>query len=79
MRVPQDLSLVGFDNSDLCDISSISLTSISHAREKMGSAAAETLLKVISGQNPVKLQLASELIVRDSVMTLPKKQHASGR
>jgi GntR family transcriptional regulator of arabinose operon len=78
MRVPQDFSLVGFDNSDLCDISTIRLTSITHAREKMGSAAAETLLKVISGQKPAKLKLPSELIVRDSVIILPGKQGTSG-
>jgi GntR family transcriptional regulator of arabinose operon len=70
--VPRDCSLIGFDNSDLCDVSAVRLTSVTHARWEMGEAAAEAMLSLLAGGGPVKLLLPSRLVGRDSVRNLSK-------
>ena len=66
-RVPDDISLISFDDSELCEISRVKLTSVSHAREGMGREAARTLLKVIDGKPRVNVVLPSKLVIRNSV------------
>ncbi len=66
-HVPEDISLISFDNSELCEVSSVKLTSISHAREKMGREAARVLLNAMNGNSHVKIILPSELVKRNSV------------
>jgi GntR family transcriptional regulator of arabinose operon len=65
--VPADMSIVGFDNSNLCEITPLKLTSVSHAHKKMGIEAASAMLSILSTGKPVKKKLAPELMVRNSV------------
>lgn len=71
ISVPSDISVVGFDNSDLCELSHVKLTSVTHARKDMGESAARTLLELMSkkkdDKSQIKIYLKSELIVRNSV------------
>lgn len=77
VRVPQDISIVGFDNSFLCEIYPVKITSVTHAGYDMGETAAKTLLKILAAQNPANCRinkiLSSTLIVRDSVRNLRKR------
>ena len=68
LSVPEDLSLVSFDNSSLSQIGTISLTSVTHPGKELGRLAAESILMMI--ENPdyeIKYVYEPELIVRQSV------------
>lgn len=67
LRVPQDVSVVGFDDSDLCRLSSVGLTSVAHAHQAIGRAAAQGLLGLIGGGRPFARRLTPRLVVRESV------------
>ena len=47
LRVSEDIAVVSFDNSHLCSLSPVPLTSLSHERHQLGSSAAEALLRMI--------------------------------
>ena len=47
IRVPDDLSVVGFDNSDIAQLEKISLTSVDHPSFQIGEKAADILLDKI--------------------------------
>lgn len=67
LRVPRDISIVGFDNLEISMHSNPPLTTIDVPAEKMGIAAAEYILGTLNGEamslhNPVIV----ELILRES-------------
>ena len=68
--VPQDRSIISFDNSNLAEVSSTKLTSITHAGKTMGLEAATALLDMISTSKPVKKVLDLKIIERNSVRNL---------
>ncbi|WP_062046636.1 GntR family transcriptional regulator [Bacillus sp. JCM 19034] len=76
LQVPKDISLVGYDDSFLAEISEVKLTSINHPKSKMGEQAAEMIIQMIENDPNRKkgnLQLDSivyepELIVRQSTV-----------
>lgn len=72
LHAPEDLSVIGFDDSDLCRVASVKLTSVSHAHEEMGVLAAEGLLSLIEGGKPVRKLLTPRLVVRDSVRVIAR-------
>ena len=47
IRVPDDLSVVGFDNSDIAQLEKVSLTSVDHPSFEIGEKAANILLEKI--------------------------------
>lgn len=47
IKVPEDISLVGFDDSLLSRVSEVKLTTIKHPQRKMGEDAAEMMLKLL--------------------------------
>nr|WP_280953281.1 substrate-binding domain-containing protein [Virgibacillus natechei] len=47
IQVPQDISIVGYDDSFLADVSEVKLTSIEHPKSEKGDAAANTVLDLI--------------------------------
>lgn len=67
--IPRDLSVVGFDNKDFCDIVSPGLTSVSVHMEDMGRASIEMLFKRIGGCSypPQKLYFGTDIVERGSV------------
>jgi GntR family transcriptional regulator of arabinose operon len=68
LRVPEDLSLVGFDNLDVVDYLTPPLTTIAQNAELMGAEAARRLLALLDGESPedVLTLLPTRLIVRQS-------------
>jgi DNA-binding LacI/PurR family transcriptional regulator len=73
LRIPEDLSLVGFDNVDITAHPLISLTTVHTPRDEMGRAAARLLFDRVEG--PARAQqrvwLMPTLVVRRSV-TAPR-------
>jgi LacI family transcriptional regulator len=68
LRVPEDLSLIGFDNILECASSSPPLTTIDQSLELMGQRAAELLLQLMQGQplTDQNVKVPTSLIIRRS-------------
>lgn len=67
MSVPQDISLVSFDNSAFSGICHPRLTTLSHPKDAFGREAATKLLHMISGSFEESSVLPWELVERESV------------
>lgn len=75
LRVPEDISVVGFDNIAMSGFTLPPLTTIRQHRADLGRQAAETLLTLIEGKGGAEeMILPVELLVRDS--TCPPRQNA---
>lgn len=68
LRVPDDISVVGFDDIRDAAYHVPSLTTVRQPLRKMGEIAAETLIERIEGRKdyPSEIAVAPELIVRES-------------
>jgi DNA-binding LacI/PurR family transcriptional regulator len=65
--VPHDLSVVGFDGTQLAGADGLSLTTIRQPHEDKGRTAARLLLAALRGEAPESVTLPHELIVGTSV------------
>lgn len=68
MRVPEDVSVVGFDDIQSAAFHNPSLTTIRQPLNQMGQVAARILLKRIRGQAtfPDSVPILPELVIRES-------------
>ena len=75
MNVPEDISVVGFDNQELSQMCVPALTTYNVKRAEMGRIAVERLLqKIESPMEPtIKISIHGDVIVRDSVRHLSEK------
>ena len=51
IRVPQDLAVVSFDNSQYSELAHPQITSLSHGTENVGSTAAQLLIRLLQGES----------------------------
>lgn len=74
-QIPEDLSIIGFDDSALSTSAVPQLTTVSHPKDHMGSDAARTLLHWIHGAiaGPSDTIYRPELVIRQSVLDLHTK------
>ncbi|HEY6185660.1 MAG TPA: LacI family DNA-binding transcriptional regulator [Terriglobales bacterium] len=67
LRVPEDVSVVGFDDINSAAFQIPSLTTVRQPLDKMGAIAGEVLLERIrGGKDPVEIIIDPELVVRES-------------
>jgi len=66
IRVPEDVSLVSFDNSSLAEITRPKLTSIAQPFSKIGEELVTAVLKSIQGVSHQHQVLGTEIIERES-------------
>ncbi len=69
LRIPEDVSVVGFDNSYGSDLVTPSLTSVAASLRAMGTTAMTQLLELVHSRKPIKVQptlLPTRLILRNS-------------
>ncbi len=68
VRVPEELSIVGFDDNPIASQARIPLTTVRQALDEMGRLGFETLLPYVRGKKrmPTKLLLPTELVERQS-------------
>jgi LacI family transcriptional regulator, galactose operon repressor len=68
VRVPEDLSVVGFDDVELATIVSPALTTVRQPLAEMGRTAVSLLTRLLEGQRieTLHIELGTRLVVRDS-------------
>ncbi|GAA3651779.1 LacI family DNA-binding transcriptional regulator [Microbacterium marinilacus] len=71
LRVPEDLSLIGYDNTDVAGIVRPTLTSVDQPRLAMGELAMELLTELSAGAAPRREVVRPELVVRASTAPAP--------
>ncbi|TWT01474.1 GntR family transcriptional regulator [Planomicrobium sp. CPCC 101079] len=77
IRVPEEISMVGHDDSMLAEISEVKLTSIAHPKSEMGELAAGAIVDLVKAKNKKTTSFSAsskvyepELIVRSSTKDL---------
>lgn len=75
-KVPEDISVTGYDNSAYAQMNTVGLTTIAHPQEKLGEMAAQLLLELIQGAkletDNVRRMIEPELIIRQSCKSRKK-------
>ncbi|MCF7885005.1 MAG: LacI family transcriptional regulator [Candidatus Marinimicrobia bacterium] len=72
LRIPEDISVIGFDDINMAKISSPPLTTVRVYKEEIGSIAVRTLLKSLDDNNPKNMNtiMPIKLIKRESVQDI---------
>lgn len=87
LTVPDDLSIVGFDDAEIARFVTPALTTVRQDLTAMGRSAVDLLYRILDQQddNPQRLEIPTQLIFRDSTAPLldrggatPRIQHGSG-
>ena len=66
IRVPQDVAVVSFDNSNLSELSPVKITSLSYGEQNIGHVAAEALIDRIAGKPAQSQTLRWTLVEKES-------------
>lgn len=80
LRVPEDVSIIGFDNTILASVTSPPLTTIAQPIEELGRYAVDLLIDELKAglkdeqKAALKIVLKPELVVRDSAGRAPAVQ-----
>ncbi|MDN4502582.1 LacI family DNA-binding transcriptional regulator [Alteromonadaceae bacterium BrNp21-10] len=71
-RIPEDMSITGFDNIEACRYFTPTLTTVAQPAESMGRKSAEALLRLIDGDTSVQNEfiLPYEFIIRESTTAI---------
>jgi LacI family transcriptional regulator len=78
-KIPQDIGVVGFSNTQMAEIVEPALTSVGQPTMEMGRIAAELLLEqitAVSPPDPRTIVLDGQLMVRDSSLKASRKRDA---
>lgn len=69
IRVPEDISVIGFDDRTICNYTEPKMTTIAIAKEDMGLAAIQTLLSRIRHEysGGRRTMVSTKLVIRESV------------
>ncbi|MEV6154664.1 substrate-binding domain-containing protein [Nonomuraea sp. NPDC052129] len=70
LRVPEDLSVVGFDDTEIATMTSPQLTTVRQPLREMGAVALRTALRLAAGEriDSRHVELATELVIRGSTL-----------
>ncbi len=66
LRIPEDISLVGFGNVLISEHFRVPLTTIRQPKLRLGTAAMDSMLKLIGGTRPPTKRLSGEIVIRQS-------------
>ncbi len=79
LRIPEDVSVVGFDNIPQSALVRPALTTVLQPLEHMGRVATQILLDMLKdpGKKITRIELPTELIIRDSVSDIRAKRASS--
>lgn len=66
-NIPDDISIVSFDNANVAEKSAVKLTTVAHPKEKLGRAAGEVMLDLLNNRvGHHEIKMIPELIIRES-------------
>jgi LacI family transcriptional regulator len=73
LRIPEDLSVVGFDDTPVARLAAPPLTTVRQPLREVGGVAVRTALRLAAGERAFShhLELATELVVRQSTAPPP--------
>ena len=66
LRIPEDVSLVGYGNILTSEHFRVPLTTLRQAKVRLGQAAMDSMLKLMAGEAPESKRLPGQIIVRSS-------------
>ncbi len=69
-NIPEDISIIGFDNQIICTYTEPSLTTVNVPTEYMGKMAAKRLISILLEKEffPVKIEINTSILERNSVI-----------
>ncbi len=71
IRIPEDVSIIGFDDLPFAAVASTPLTTVHVPKQEMGRIVADRLMKIIRGATAAaKIQVSTTFVERESVRTL---------
>lgn len=70
LRVPEDVSLIGFDDEPTTAYLTPPLTTVRQPAVELGQAAAQAIIDLINGKQPASNVFHTELVIRESVARL---------
>ena len=71
VRIPEDISFIGFDDRPVCFLSEPQLTTVAIPRDDFGAEAVRLLLRGINGDNiHIRCSICGKLIKRESVASI---------
>lgn len=81
LRVPDDLSVTGFDDTELAAMAAPPLTTIRQPLREMGRVALRTVLRMAGGErlDSHHVELATELVVRGSTAEFRPRRESAGQ
>jgi DNA-binding LacI/PurR family transcriptional regulator len=71
IKIPDELSIAGFGNTMLSEYCLVPLTTVSQPKHRLGTAAVESMVKLLRGSRPEPKRIPAELVVRASSGTAP--------
>lgn len=78
LKVPEDVSVTGYDDSYLASSGKVPLTTVAHPQEKLGEMAAELLLGLLKEGNipesERQILVKPELVIRESCRSRKKEE-----
>lgn len=75
IRIPEELSVVSIDNSELAKLCEVPLTSVAHPMKQLGERAAENLIRLMKEPDfDATYEFEPDIRVRDSARQLPEKE-----
>lgn len=71
-RIPEDISLIGFDDLPFCEIISPKLTTIRTVKKEMGQMAVDKIMDIVKGKTDITVRtiLSTTFVERESVKDL---------
>lgn len=66
LRVPEDVSLVGFGNIPLAAFFRVPLTTVRQPKRELGMAAVDVMARALRGEAVLSARLPAQLVIRDS-------------
>jgi LacI family transcriptional regulator len=71
VRIPEDISVVGFGNTMLSEFFRMPLTTVDQPKHRLGSAAIDAMTQLLRGARPESKRLPAPVIARASSGTAP--------
>lgn len=68
IKVPEELSVTGFDDISLATVVSPSLTTVRVPQLEMGRTAATLMLELLNSRSPLSIELPTEIVHRESLI-----------